>query len=801
MTIQQAQQRIQQRVAAVNSRKTQEMAPSPLAKAQQRIQSRVAARGQRLSDPIAVSALSASDVSQKVYGPQQIKAEPDSPKQEMMPLDIARQQAQQQRKALTDSMAITKTFLHRDVADSKTTVDNSKPSAEMSQPVYGPQIHKPKYDMGDKTTDNLVRSDQSRLTLPAGNVLPDIVRETELTALYRSARDQQGKRFLRVEGGIDFSKVPDYETWYSLYMQMQTQDGKPLTANQKKCYTAAFAVAMYDEMYERYKQDGGYDPYLYLAFSHFMVRMANGDMEGIDFDTKAFALAEVENYTKGKTIATDIADESLAVKLLFGYGFKATEAMEAIGNLSDTLSGKVTPVSMFGTAYNAVGETLDGWENTAYTVSGTLGNMTPYMLIGGAGASAAGYAVMFSQSLSSSMNGALREGYGYEESLGYGVASATMEVALNKVLGATGGALGKSAVGDAASALFKNGLAKLSAEPLVKKLVTIGGERLAAGAGEGLEERLQVYGDALLRNVFLDDRRQLNTVNEEAVYNGWIGYIVGVLLGNGNTNANTAAQLLSGTAAENLEIVRGLCDASGILSLTDAQRNTVSAMSANAEKLSSGNGGDAHLLQSQVQSTLDMWNDPLALDSAESENYSDREPDGETIVKSVGEERGLGLTQADEVLISDYYSIDTNDVSAQETESAYKYPQWYEKKKRQLQKNKKQGVAYENRIALQFKLTHLNSQKQITIKTSNGTRIRVDFIGYDPKTRKIVIEEAKSSSMARFTKNQIRGFPNLIKEGGVVVGKGKGKFKGGTVIPPQTDIFVRRPNEYKRYKH
>lgn len=69
-------------------------------------------------------------------------------------------------------------------------------------------------------------------------------------------------------------------------------------------------------------------------------------------------------------------------------------------------------------------------------------------------------------------------------------------------------------------------------------------------------------------------------------------------------------------AADNLEIVKGLRDASQILSLTDAQRSTVNEMLTNAERLNSGNGGDVELLQTQVQSVPDLWSegDPTSSD-------------------------------------------------------------------------------------------------------------------------------------------------------------------------------------------
>ena len=62
-------------------------------------------------------------------------------------------------------------------------------------------------------------------------------------------------------------------------------------------------------------------------------------------------------------------------------------------------------------------------------------------------------------------------------------------------------------------------------------------------------------------------------------------------------------------------------------------------------------------------------------------------------------------------------------------------------------------------------------QEQITIVTKDGTKIRVDAIGYD-KTGALLIEEYKSSATAPLTSNQRDGFVELLESGGVIVGEG-----------------------------
>ena len=58
----------------------------------------------------------------------------------------------------------------------------------------------------------------------------------------------------------------------------------------------------------------------------------------------------------------------------------------------------------------------------------------------------------------------------------------------------------------------------------------------------------------------------------------------------------------------------------------------------------------------------------------------------------------------------------------------------------------------------------------------------------------VVIQEYKSSLTAPLTKNQTKAFPEIFENGGTVVGKGKGIFKGGYQIPSGTEISIIRPN-------
>lgn len=110
----------------------------------------------------------------------------------------------------------------------------------------------------------------------------------------------------------------------------------------------------------------------------------------------------------------------------------------------------------------------------------------------------------------------------------------------------------------------------------------------------------------------------------------------------------------------------------------------------------------------------------------------------------------------------------------------------------QIRKNAKQGRDFEEKSFKVFNENYDEAVEQITIKTNDGTKIRVDAIGQD-KAGNIVIQEYKSSSTAPLTKNQKTGFPELEANGGVVVGKGKGNFTGGIEIPAGTKVNIIRP--------
>ena len=109
-----------------------------------------------------------------------------------------------------------------------------------------------------------------------------------------------------------------------------------------------------------------------------------------------------------------------------------------------------------------------------------------------------------------------------------------------------------------------------------------------------------------------------------------------------------------------------------------------------------------------------------------------------------------------------------------------------------LEKNRLQGRLCEQRHFAKFSQQYSHAEEQVTIKTDAGVRTRVDAIGID-SNENVVIHEVKSSLTAPLTKNQKIAFEEIEKNGGVVVGKGKGIFRRGYKIPAGTKIEIIRP--------
>lgn len=108
-----------------------------------------------------------------------------------------------------------------------------------------------------------------------------------------------------------------------------------------------------------------------------------------------------------------------------------------------------------------------------------------------------------------------------------------------------------------------------------------------------------------------------------------------------------------------------------------------------------------------------------------------------------------------------------------------------------VQANKAAGDAFEQQVMSQLQQVQSGVVQQVTVKTQNGVRTRIDLMGRDAKGN-IICTECKASATAPLTRNQAAAFPEIEQSGAMVVGKGKPGFQGGTQIPP-TKINIIRP--------
>jgi hypothetical protein len=90
--------------------------------------------------------------------------------------------------------------------------------------------------------------------------------------------------------------------------------------------------------------------------------------------------------------------------------------------------------------------------------------------------------------------------------------------------------------------------------------------------------------------------------------------------------------------------------------------------------------------------------------------------------------------------------------------------------------------------------TQKDIRTQITVKSNgpSGLRVRLDAFGTDSASGALKMTDGKASASAPLTPNQVIVYPELELFGGVVVGKGKAPYVGGTQIPPAVVNIIRR---------
>ena len=162
----------------------------------------------------------------------------------------------------------------------------------------------------------------------------------------------------------------------------------------------------------------------------------------------------------------------------------------------------------------------------ALDVLGSIGRMTPQLLIGNPIASTA---MGFANYGGGAYNQAIQEGYDDDKATKYGLAIGTMEMAMTKALGAFGDIYGKTKLGNASQGVIDKLIPKIISNKQVRNV-------LSQFFSEGTEEFLQEYTENIAKDVLLDEKGLLKStwknitdtdVLSDALYSGLVGGITG----------------------------------------------------------------------------------------------------------------------------------------------------------------------------------------------------------------------------------------------------------------------------------
>lgn len=167
-----------------------------------------------------------------------------------------------------------------------------------------------------------------------------------------------------------------------------------------------------------------------------------------------------------------------------------------------------------------------GAGGVALDVIGSIGRMTPQLLIGNPIASTA---MGFANYGGGAYNQAIQEGYDDDKATKYGLAIGTMEMAMTKALGAFGDIYGKTKLGNASQGVIDKLIPKIISNKQVRNV-------LSQFVSEGTEEFLQEYTENIAKDVLLDEKGLLKStwknitdtdVLSDALYSGLVGGITG----------------------------------------------------------------------------------------------------------------------------------------------------------------------------------------------------------------------------------------------------------------------------------
>lgn len=222
---------------------------------------------------------------------------------------------------------------------------------------------------------------------------------------------------------------------------------------------------------------------------------------------------------------------------LFGHGIGGS--LESIANIGGDFGYDPTKGEMLASAIIEGEE--DGFAKFVYQSISTVSEQIPALAVGFATGGAGYSAVLSANIMSKSIKEAMQNNKTLIQGISYGAVQASMELALERMLGGIGGKfLGKGSSGVVVKTLNK--IDDIFTGRIPKALLKGAVVRLENGVGEFTQEFIQGITDPAIKNIIYQENNtySLGTLNE-ALYQGLLGAVSGMFLGGGANAAQTTA--------------------------------------------------------------------------------------------------------------------------------------------------------------------------------------------------------------------------------------------------------------------
>lgn len=222
---------------------------------------------------------------------------------------------------------------------------------------------------------------------------------------------------------------------------------------------------------------------------------------------------------------------------LFGHGIGGS--LENIANIGGDFGYDPTEGELLASAIIEGEE--DGFAKFVYQSISTISEQIPALAVGFATGGAGYSAVLSADIMSQSIKEAMQNNKTLIQGVSYGAVQASMELALERMLGGIGGKfLGKGSSSIVVKTLNK--IDDIFTSKIPKALLKGAVVRLENGFGEFTQEFIQGITDPAIKNIIYQENNtySLGTLNE-ALYQGLLGAVSGMFLGGGVNATQTTA--------------------------------------------------------------------------------------------------------------------------------------------------------------------------------------------------------------------------------------------------------------------